>query len=96
MDLFEKLKELFLPEFREIRSEVREVSSRLSMVEKQLAELSDRFRDFQATLSALESGQERVVARLAEIKTELRFAERLARLEVEVELAKGERLKAKD
>ncbi len=88
MDLLEKLKELFLPEFREIKSEIKEVNSRVSVLEKQLTDLSDRIRDLQVAVSTLESGQERVISKLAEIKTELRFAERLARLEAEVEMAK--------
>ena len=74
MDVVEKIKDLLLPELREIKA-------RLSSLEDEVAEVK-------GALVRIENMQDKLLEKVAEVKVELRLAERLARLEAEVEMAK--------
>ena len=74
MDVVEKVKDLLLPELREIKL-------RLSRLEEDVSEIK-------GSLVKIEAMQDKLLVKVAEVKVELRLAERIARLEAEVEMAK--------
>ncbi len=74
MDVVEKVKDLLLPELREIKL-------RLSRLEEDVSEIK-------GSLVRIEAMQDKLLEKVAEVKVELRLAERIARLEAEVEMAK--------